>query len=52
MLNLGLRTNGDQIDALGSKIVQSMQASGAKHPKLVINVTNDTGDSLKSLTYR
>ena len=52
ILNLGLRTNGDKIDELGRKIIQPMQASGAKHSKLVINVTNDARDSLKSLTYR
>ncbi|WP_285117691.1 hypothetical protein [Lactococcus petauri] len=47
-----LATNGDQIEKVADKVLESMKASGVNHPQLVVNLTDDQGKTIQTIDYR
>lgn len=45
-------TNGDQIEKVADKVLESMKASGVNHPQLVVNLTDDQGKTIQTIDYR
>lgn len=47
-----LATNGDQIEKVADKVLESMKASGVNQPQLVVNLTDDQGKTIQTIDYR
>ena len=43
--------NGDQMKALADKALSAMSTNGTKDPKMVVKLTNGSGETVKTLTY-
>ncbi|MGL4483298.1 hypothetical protein [Lactococcus garvieae] len=47
-----LATNGDQIEKVADKVLESMKASGVNQPQLVVNLTDDQGKTIQTIDYK
>lgn len=50
-VNTLLTTNGDQAQTIADKVLDAMSQSGVEHPKLKLQLTNASGETVKTLTY-
>ena len=51
LVNGLLATNGDQIEEIANRVLDSMQASGVENPTLTLNLTDDDGNIIRTLHY-
>ncbi|QPS71706.1 hypothetical protein [Lactococcus garvieae] len=47
-----LATNGDQIEDIANKVLDSMKSAGVEQPQLVLKLTDSQGQLIKTVNYK
>lgn len=52
LANSLVATNGDQIESMANKVLDSMRSAGVAQPQVVLKLTDSQGNTVKTLDYK